>query len=101
MLWADGHSTFRKKLSPYIDGRLKRREAADLEAHLRTCEGCARELEELRRMVAALRELPRARAPRSFALTPEQVSGPVRPPARAPSFPPVAAGMRIAAAGLA
>ncbi|MDO8616791.1 MAG: zf-HC2 domain-containing protein [Dehalococcoidia bacterium] len=107
MPWPNRHSPLRDKLSPYIDGRLNAREAAAVEAHLQRCEACTRELEELRLTVMALRELPQVEPPRSFALTPAQVGVPAsaqtggRLPARSPSLPLIAAGARIAAAGLA
>ncbi len=94
MFWFDRHRRLRDQLSAYIDGALDPPAAGRLEAHLRECEGCRTELEQLRSTVAALRELPEAQVPRSFALSPERAAVP-RPAA------PLAFGARIAAAGVA
>ena len=94
MLWFDRHRRLRDQLSAYIDGALDPPAAGRLEAHLGECEGCRTELEQLRSTVAALRELPVAQAPRSFALSQERAA--VRGPAA-----PLAFGARIAAAGVA
>jgi len=97
MFWFDRHRRLRDQLSAYIDGALDPAAARRLEAHLGECEGCRAELEQLRSTVAALRELPEAQVPRSFALSPERaaVPRPVVPAA------PLAFGARIAAAGVA
>jgi len=97
MFWFDRHRRLRDQLSAYIDGALDPPAAGRLEAHLGECEGCRTELEQLRSTVAALRELPEAQAPRSFALSPERaaVRGSAVPAA------PLAFGARIAAAGVA
>lgn len=97
MFWFDRHRRLRDQLSAYIDGALDPPAAGRLEAHLGECEGCRTELEQLRSTVAALRELPEAQAPRSFALSPERaaVRGPAVPAA------PLAFGARLAAAGVA
>lgn len=97
MFWFDRHRRFRDQLSAYIDGALDPAAARRLEAHLGECEGCRAELEQLRSTVAALRELPEAEAPRSFALSPERAA------VRRPAVPaaPLAFGARIAAAGVA
>ena len=97
MFWFDRHRRLRDQLSAYIDGALDPPAAGRLEGHLGECEGCRTELEQLRSTVAALRELPEAQAPRSFALSPERaaVRGPAVPAA------PLAFGARIAAAGVA
>lgn len=97
MFWFDRHRRFRDQLSAYIDGALDPPAAARLEAHLAQCAPCRVELEQLRATVAALRELPEAEAPRSFALSPERAA------VRRPAVPaaPLAFGARIAAAGVA
>ncbi len=97
MFWFDRHRRLRDQLSAYIDGALGPAAARRLEAHLGECEGCRTELEQIRSTVAALRELPEAQAPRSFALSPERaaVRGPAVPAA------PLAFGARLAAAGVA
>jgi hypothetical protein len=97
MFWFDRHRRLRDQLSAYIDGALDPPAAGRLEAHLGECEGCRTELEQLRSTVAALRELPEAQAPRSFALSPERAAVP-RPAVPAA---PLAFGARIAAAGVA
>jgi len=99
MLWLNKHARFRDHLSPYIDGRLTPDEARGLETHLDGCEACRGELGELRATASALRDLPQADAPRSFALTPEMLER--RAPAAAPSAPPLTAGMRLASAAVA
>jgi anti-sigma factor RsiW len=97
MLWFHRHRRFRDQLSAYIDDALGHSAARRLEAHLGECEGCRTELEQLRSTVAALRELPEAEVPRSFALGPERAAA-GRPPVPAA---PLAFGARIAAAGVA
>src|SRR4030042_1033161 len=98
MFWLDRHRRFRDQLSAYIDGALDPAAARRLEAHLGECEGCWAELEQLRSTVAALRELPEAQVPRSFALSPERVAvrRPAVPAAPAactePYGPPAASG---------
>jgi len=75
------HPVREKDLSAHLDGRLSPDRARRLEEHLRSCDSCRRKLADLRALAAALREMPDAPVPRSFALTPEQVRGvgPVRP----------------------
>lgn len=99
MIWPT-HSRFRNKLSAYMDGKLSPREDAALEAHVASCRSCARELEGLRLASAALREMPESAAPRSFALTPEQVARPARALRVGPS-PALMMGPRLAAGALA
>jgi hypothetical protein len=91
------HRRFRGQLSAYIDGALDPAAARRLEAHLEECARCRMELKQLRSTVAALRELPEAQVPRSFALSPERVAVP-RPPM---PVTPLAFGARVAAAGVA
>ncbi len=97
MFWFDRHRRLRDQLSAYIDGALDPPAAGRLEAHLGECEGCRAELLQLRSTVAALRDLPEAQVPRSFALSPERAA------VRRPAVPaaPLAFGARIAAAGVA
>lgn len=61
-----------EQLSAYLDGALSERERATLEARLQAEPALRAELDSLRQTVALVRGLPRLRAPRSFALTPEQ-----------------------------
>lgn len=95
------HRRFSHQLSAYIDGRLSEGERRALEGHLEACPSCQRDLQELRATVEALRSLPLAEAPRSFALRPEQVA--LRPSGRwpAPSLGALAIPMRLAVASLA
>jgi len=65
------HPVDESDLSAFIDAALSEAKRASVEAHLRSCEGCARKLEELKQLVTELHSLPEAKAPRSFALSPE------------------------------
>jgi hypothetical protein len=58
-------------LSAYLDQELNPKEKARVEAHLQTSPQLRRILGELHQNRAALRSLPRLRAPRNFTLTPE------------------------------
>jgi hypothetical protein len=97
MPWFNSHCRFQEQLSAYIDAELPAKDALALDAHLQSCDACARELEELRLTSAALQELPELQAPHSFALSPADVALP-RPQAGVRS---VNAGMRLTGAGLA
>jgi hypothetical protein len=59
------------QLSAYLDSRLPEKERRKIEARLQAEPELARDLEELRRTIMALRSLPQVRVPRSFTLTPE------------------------------
>ena len=85
------HPVKEEELSAHLDGRLSPDRARRLEGHLRSCDSCRRQLADLRGLAAALREMPGAPVPRSFALTPEQVRGvrPARPYAPAGRLYPV------------
>jgi hypothetical protein len=78
---------------------LARKEGRALKGHLEGCEGCRIELDELRSIAAAIRDVRLAEAPRSFALTPQILERRAAPPA--PSAPPLMAGMRLASAAVA
>jgi hypothetical protein len=69
----------RALLSPFIEGELPPKEAANLARHLEICRECRREMEELRRTVELLRGLPQEPAP------PEILRG-VREAIRRPSL---------------
>jgi hypothetical protein len=100
--WFNGHNRYRKDLSSYVDGELGGAEARRLEAHLESCVSCREELDELRLTVLAVRDMPEEPAPRSFALTPEQVSETPPPVAGGVAYSPaVNTGMRLAAGALA
>jgi hypothetical protein len=85
------HPLKEAELSAYLDGRLSPDRSRRLEEHLRSCDPCRRRLADLRALAEALREMPEAPVPRSFALTPEQVRAvrPVRPYAPAGRLYPV------------
>lgn len=90
----------RADLSVHLDGELTAARARRLVAHLADCPACAREIEALREARSALRSLPEAAAPRSFALTPEMVR------AHAPAAPrrglqPLVNSLRLTSGGLA
>jgi len=72
------HPVKEVELSAYLDGRLSPDRSRRLDEHLRSCDPCRRRLADLRALAEALREMPEAPVPRSFALTPEQVRA-VRP----------------------
>jgi hypothetical protein len=99
MLWLNKHPRLRNNLSPYVDGRLTASETTVLEAHIALCEACRRELDELRATASALRGLPQAEAPRSFAITPGMLER--RAMAAARPTPALGAGMRLAGAAVA
>lgn len=56
---------YRELLSAWIDGELAAEERSRAEAHVASCAACRQALEELREMSAAIRGLPRERAPES------------------------------------
>lgn len=60
--------------SEYIDGRLNDKERERLERHVHECESCRRELEGMKLTVDLVRQMPKAAAPRSFAISPRQIS---------------------------
>jgi anti-sigma factor RsiW len=68
------HHADESDLSAYIDDALSEVKRARVEAHLRSCDDCARKVAKLKQLVAELHALPEAKAPRSFALTPESVA---------------------------
>ena len=57
----------RQKLNEYLDGELSAGEAHEVEEHTSRCDRCRREMEELRRTIEAVRDLPRHRAPGGMA----------------------------------
>lgn len=68
------HPVSEEELSAYVDSRLAGRVQERVESHLRSCADCSRKLEEMRSLVAEMRRLPEAKAPRSFALSPEMAA---------------------------
>lgn len=69
-------------LSAYLDGQLNGKDRQSLEARLAQEPNLRDELNEMRRMHAVLRSLPRSRAPRNFTLTPEMAGQRQQKPAR-------------------
>jgi hypothetical protein len=65
-------------LSAYLDQELTAGDTRRVEAHLRTCAQCRRELETLRYTMQMVQALPSVRAPRSFTLSDAQAAH-VRP----------------------
>jgi len=63
-------------LSAYLDGALRGDALSRVERHLETCERCRAAVDELRAVRGALQELPRERAPRSFALRRADIEAP-------------------------
>ncbi|MGQ9571685.1 MAG: anti-sigma factor family protein [Dehalococcoidia bacterium] len=86
------HRRLRRDLSAYLDDALGDRARRHLEAHLDCCPACRQELAQLRLAAQALRSLPMADVPRSFALAAPPVAQP-RPTARRLEF-----GLRLATA---
>jgi anti-sigma factor RsiW len=73
--WKSGRSRCsrtRDALSGYLDRRLNSDEAARVEEHLSTCQGCREELESLRATVVVLHRLPEETPSRSFAVVPDR-----------------------------
>jgi len=68
------HPVSEAELSAYVDSRLAGRVQERVESHLQSCADCSRKLEEIRALVAEMRRLPEAKAPRSFALSPEMAA---------------------------
>jgi hypothetical protein len=73
-----------ERLSALLDGELSAVERAAVEAHLRECAACARELEELAAVDAFAREVPVEAPARYFDQLPGRVRARVRRPARIP-----------------
>ncbi len=93
------HNRYRNQLSAYVDNQLSAGDTKAVDQHLATCDACRQELEGLRAIALAVRDLPSVAAPRSFALTPELVGE--RPAPARERLPQFAGGMRLAGAALA
>ncbi len=93
----------REELSAYLDGELIPLRIEAMRSHLASCQSCRAELQAMRDLKAGLATIPEIAAPRSFALTPEMASRPLREreraavPVRAKAM---ANGMRLAGAGM-
>lgn len=61
-------------LNAWLDGEATGTEADAIRDHLAVCERCQAELESLRAIKTMLADLPEARLPRSFTLTPAQAA---------------------------
>jgi hypothetical protein len=89
VLW-NRHPVAESDLSAYADGELDESARARVDAHLEACAACREALTELRALRGALQALPRASAPRSFALREAEVWRPApaaRPSAFGPAMP--------------
>lgn len=84
--WLAGrrHRRFREDLSAYLDGQLPEQRRRRLEEHLAGCPACERELDGLRSVIEAVKSLPQAPVPRSFAIEP--AAAPRIAPAPRPSL---------------
>lgn len=60
-------SGMKKMLSLYVDGELAPKDRAAVESHVRTCGGCARELEDMRILQQSFSGAERYRAPYGFS----------------------------------
>lgn len=49
---------FVELVTDYLDGALSERDQAHFEAHLSECDGCAGYLQDMRRMIDSMHELP-------------------------------------------
>ncbi|MBI3286612.1 MAG: zf-HC2 domain-containing protein [Chloroflexi bacterium] len=71
MIWKgwrrNEHQRIQELFSAYLDERLPPAERAQVDAHLRGCTSCARELETLRQTVDWVHRLPPLPLPRDFA----------------------------------
>jgi anti-sigma-K factor RskA len=64
---ARDHEEYRENIGPYVLGALPELEAAILERHLASCEGCRAEVEELRPVTGAIaRSVPQVEPPESL-----------------------------------
>jgi hypothetical protein len=93
----------RADFSAYLDGELTAAAARRIRAHASACPECTAEIEDLRVTRAVLREMPKASAPRSFAMTPEMAreARPARVVPAQPRLQPLVNGLRMTSAGLA
>src|SRR5688572_15770528 len=58
--------TLRENFGDHVDRRLPPAEAAEMDRHLASCAACRAEVEDLRRVIAAVAGLPRRAAPKGF-----------------------------------
>lgn len=74
----DKHKKIKENLSAYLDGHLDPKQAAEVEAHLKSCAECAWEKQTLEQTRRLVRMAPRVAVPRSFVLRAAQVEAPTR-----------------------
>jgi len=79
LFWRKRHPVDDATLNAYVDGELGEAERARVEAHVSACLACGRTVDELHSLRQTLSALPRARAPRSFALRESDVRPPAAP----------------------
>ncbi len=68
------HPVSEEQLSAYLDGRLSASDKERIDSHIRSCGACAGKLAETRALAAELQRLPRVKAPRSFAISPQMAA---------------------------
>ena len=91
MLGLFKHRRVARLLSGYIDGQVSPAERRVIEDHLRTCDACSRDLDELRRTASLLGGLPELRPGRIYMLSSQPQTAPPRRPAFSLWAPGVAA----------
>jgi anti-sigma factor RsiW len=74
VFWGRKHPVSEAELSALADASVSRGEQTRIEAHVASCASCRETLAELRVVQRTLRALPRATAPRSFALRQSDVA---------------------------
>ncbi len=79
-----GPDRMEERLGEYLDGTLSPRARSRLEATLAQDPALREQLRQMRAIRAAMRRLPRRRAPRSFTLSPDQVGAGRQAPAWSP-----------------
>ncbi|MBI4570863.1 MAG: zf-HC2 domain-containing protein [Chloroflexi bacterium] len=99
--WRPRHPVNDSDLSAYVDGALEGAARARVDVHVDACAACREALAGLREVRRALGALPRARAPRSFALREADVRPAPRPAMTPPGRAPALLGGLAAAAFLA
>jgi anti-sigma factor RsiW len=77
------HEALRENLSAFLDGELDPESKTGLEAHLKECEACRRELEGLKKASVRFREAGKVRAPAALG---EAVLKKGRPERRHPAL---------------
>jgi len=91
----------RDKFSEYLDARLSPDTAEQVERHLASCARCARELDDLRALLATVRNMPAAPVPEGFVERVHRRVAPLGAPRRAPVWRWVAVSAATAVLALA